>query len=94
MNPESVAHSHALFQALLPFSPILIFFAIVTVADVILKLRLAWLEHQIDRLDAEAPKLLVEQLLARRAAIDDSYWFDPQGHSHFCDPPSTDHHDD
>ena len=87
MNPEPLTCS----QMFSVVSIVLWLFAILAVADVILKLWLLWLKRRASRLDAEIRELdaeirelAKERLRAKNAASDDSYWFDPEGHSHFC----------
>ena len=88
MDPAPVRHE-VLSAWLLPFVPFLTFVAIVTIADALLKLRIMWLERRINQLEVKSRKLVQERLLAQQAAFDDSYWFDPEGHSHFCDSPTN-----
>jgi biopolymer transport protein ExbB/TolQ len=92
MNPEPLTCS----QMFSIVSIVLWLFAILAVADVILKLwllrlkrRASELDAEIRELDTEIRELAKERLRAKNAASDDSYWFDPEGHSHFCNSPTN-----
>jgi len=85
MNPEPLTCS----QMFSIVSIVLWLFAILAVADVILKLWLLRLKRRASELDTEIRESAKERLRAKNAASDDSYWFDPEGHSHFCNSPTN-----